>query len=159
MKYNSGIIGIILLVLSSCVSIEPLALSKVESVQLENFQSGELTLKLKAKIKNPNGFKFKFKDERLDLFINGREIGQASVREPIVIKRHSDDVHEFFLTATLPKLTFAGILGLVGAFRDKAVDCQIKGDIRLRTLIFNKKYPVDIKERIDFNLLGKGFRD
>jgi LEA14-like dessication related protein len=143
--------------LCSCNSIEPLSLTQVENVQVEDFQSGELTLKFKIKIKNPNFLKFRIKQEHLDLYLNGRELGQAMVKDVIVVRRKSEDFHEFYVKVTPVKMTVAGILGLVGLFKDKPLEISIKGDIRVSSFLYTRRYPVEIKENIDLKELGKSF--
>lgn len=148
---------IFVVIFSSCGSIEPLSISKVESVNIENYSSGELSLKLSVKVKNPNNLKFKIKDNHLDLVLNGKEIGTAKVKETIIIQKHSDDSHVFFVDATLSKMAFAGIPGLLGIISGKPVELKIKGNVKIKTLGLSKKYPIEIIEKIDLKQLGKNF--
>ena len=142
---------------SSCLSIKPLEMGKVESVNIEDFKSGELSLKVNVKVNNPNYLNFKIKDNHLDLLINNRELGVARVKEAIIIKKHTDDSYEFLVDVTLSKMPLIGLVGLIGVLKDKPVELKIKGDIRVKTLGISKKYPVEIIEKIDLKQLGKNF--
>jgi LEA14-like dessication related protein len=151
-------LGLFVLVgLSSCHLIKPLEMSKVDSVKIEDFKSGELTLKLIVKVKNPNCLNFKIKDNHLDLSINNLDVGIAKVKEAIVIRKYSDDSHEFLVGVTPSKMTLIGVVGLIGILRDKPVELKVKGEIQVKTLGISRKYPVEIKEKIDLKELGKNF--
>ncbi len=143
--------------LSSCLNIKPLSVGKIESVKIQSYDSKALTLKISVQVKNSNNLKFKIKDNRLDLFLNGKEIGKANVKETVIIKKYSEDSHDFILEASLSKVALASIIGVSSLFNSKPVEFGIKGEVKVKTIGFSRKYPVDISEKIDLKELGKNF--
>ncbi len=143
--------------LSSCLNIAPLSIGKIESVNIQNFENQSLTLKISLRVVNPNNLKFKIKDNNLDLFLNGKEIGTATVKEVVIINGKSEDVHNFILDASFSKVALAGIIGVSSLFNSKPLELKIKGEVKVKTLVFSKKYPIEITEKIDLKEIGKNF--
>ena len=151
------ILSIAFFSLSSCLNIKPLSIGKIESVKIQNYDAEALILKIRVKVINSNNLKFKIKDNRLGLFLNGKEIGNAKVTETVIIKKYSDETHDFIIEASLSNVSLIGIIGVSSLISPKPVEFGIKGEVKVKTLGFTRKYPIDISEKIDLRELGKNF--
>lgn len=134
----------------SCSSIEPLSVTTIESVKIENFSSGVLALKVEMKVKNPNNVKIKVKENNLNLSLNGSEIGTARIKDQIVIRRKSEETHTFVVEAKFSKLALGAIPSLLNMIQTKAVEIKLKGDVKISSFGFSKTHPIEIVEKVNF---------
>lgn len=140
----------LLIFVYSCSSIEPLTVEKIESVKVENFSSGALLLKVEMKVKNPNRLKIKVTENNLNLTLNGSEVGTAHIKDQIVIRKKSEETHTFFIEAKFSKLALGAIPSLLNMIQTKSVEIKIKGEVKIKSLCFSKKHPIEIVEKINF---------
>jgi LEA14-like dessication related protein len=139
------------LLLSSCGSIQPLTVSKVENVKLNNLSKNSLTLEVTMAVKNPNNYRFKMVDNHLDLYLNNSEIGGVKIKERIVIPRKSEQSYTFLLNAEFSRLAIGAIPSLLNMFQTRQVELKLVGDVKVRTMGISKRFPLEITEKVSLS--------
>jgi LEA14-like dessication related protein len=139
------------LLLSSCGSIQPLTVSKVENVKLNNLSKNSLTLEVTMAVKNPNNYRFKMVDNHLDLYLNNSEIGGVKIKERIVIPRKSEQSYTFLLNAEFSRLAIGAIPSLLNMLQTRQVELKLVGDVKVRTMGISKRFPLEITEKVSLS--------
>jgi LEA14-like dessication related protein len=137
--------------LFSCGSIKPLDVKKIENVKLNNFSKNSASFDITLKVENPNGYRFKLVDNNLDLVINQIELGQAKIKNRVVIPRKSEQSYTFTVEANFSRLAIASIPSLINMLKSKEVEMKLKGDVRVRTMGIGKTIPIEIVEKVNLS--------
>lgn len=146
--YTFFTLFVIFITFSSCKPIQPLTVSKVESVKLNGFSRSAASVLVTMKVKNPNNLRFKIKDKNLILSLNKSEVGNATIKDKIVIKRKSEESYTFEIEADFSKLAITALPSLISIAKSRNAEIHLKGDVRVKTLGIGKTYPIDIVERV-----------
>ncbi|HET6243180.1 MAG: LEA type 2 family protein [Bacteroidetes bacterium] len=133
---------------SACSSIEPLSVSKVENIKLQNFSKNSLALEVTFIIKNPNRYKFKITDNNFNVFLNNAELGTAKIKKKLIIPKKSEDSYTFIIETQFSKLAMGSIPSLLNMFRTKQVEFKLIGEVKVKTLGVGKRFPVEIVEKV-----------
>ncbi len=144
--YLFGLIAIICF--SSCGSIQPLSVSKVENVKLRSFTKNSASLEVTFVIKNPNRYRFKITDNNFTVFLNKAEMGTAKVKKRIVIPKKSEDSYTFIIDTQFSRLAMSSIPSLLNMFANKQVELKLIGDVKVKTLGVGKRFPLEIVEKV-----------
>lgn len=134
--------------ISSCSSIEPLSVTKVENIKLKEFSKNSASLEVTFVIKNPNRYKFKITDNNFDVFLNNSELGTAKIKKRIVIPKRSEDSYTFIIDTHFSKLAMGSIPSLLNMFRTKQVEFKLVGDVKVKTMGVGKRFPIEIVEKV-----------
>ncbi|MDQ3191205.1 MAG: LEA type 2 family protein [Bacteroidota bacterium] len=134
---------------TSCSSIEPLTVSKVEKVKLKDFSKNSATLEVTFIIKNPNRYKFKITDNNFNVFLNNAELGSAKIKKKIIIPKKSEDSYTFLIESNFSRLAMASIPSLLNMFRTKQVELKLVGDVKVKTMGIGKRFPLEIIEKVE----------
>lgn len=139
-----------LLMMTACVSYEEVEIVSIDDVEIVSFSTEKIVVKITATVHNPNNYKIKIVNSDLDLFLNARNMGKATIDDKIVLPKKSKDQHIFTVTSDLKK---AG--GLIGGILTMGLgggaELRVKGTIKAKAFGIGKKFPVDLKERVSMS--------
>ena len=142
---------LIITVISSCSSIEPLTVSKVKNVKLKNFSKNSVSLEVTFIVKNPNWQKFTITDNHFNVFLNSSELGTAKIKEKIIIPGKSENDYTFLIDTHFTTLALSSIPSLINIFKTKQVEFKLTGNVKVKTMGFGKRFPVEIIETVPFS--------
>jgi hypothetical protein len=102
--------------------------------------AGGITLGLD--LHNPNAYKIKVLAYDLDIFLNGKQVGDAQHKGRQVLEGRGTSTIEIELATDLQQVLGGLILG-----KEKSVDLQVKGTVLARAKGIQKRVPVDFFKR------------
>jgi LEA14-like dessication related protein len=146
---------LLLMLFSSCGSIEPLSVTKIEDVKLHSFNKGSAALEVTMRVKNPNSYRFKLVDNNLEIFMNKSELGSAKIKEKIVIPKKSEESYTFLIETQFSRLAVAGIPMLISMVQTKQVELKLVGNVKVRSWGISKRFPVEIVEKVNLSKASK----
>lgn len=142
---------LVAVLIHSCRNIEPVTITKIESVSVGDFNNEGATFKVSLGIKNPNNIRFKVKEGDLNFFLNEHQVGRVKIEDKIVIPKRSDKVYTVDIKAGFSNISLSAIPGILSAVKNRKADVGIKGDIHVKAFGVRKKFPVDLKEKVDLD--------
>ncbi|MEM7037248.1 MAG: LEA type 2 family protein, partial [Bacteroidota bacterium] len=100
---------------------------------------------------NPNRYKLKILDYAVKVYVNDRQIGDATDSEKIVLPRQAGSTVDFGVRTDLKKV-LGGVSGMLGGLlRGKTdLDVRVVGTVRARARGITKTVPVDFKKAVSF---------
>ncbi len=142
------------MMLSSC-AVHEIELVRVEDFKVKSFSTKGATVEVKARIKNPNNFGFKVKSSNLNLLVGNNQMGTVELKDKIKIKRNAEETYTFVLQSDLAQMLGGGLLGTLGMMSKGNLNVKVKGDIKAGNLLYTKRIPINIDEKISpSSLLG-----
>ena len=139
------------LFLISCKPIQPISISGVNDVKVEEVSLTRIKLNVGMKIKNPNAFGFKIYPSTINFKVNGIDMGPGRITKRTRVKANSEDIRTFYIEADLSKSGIA-MNKIIELAKSRSVNIEAKGDIKAGRFFYRKKFPIDVKQRIN---LGK----
>lgn len=108
--------------------------------------AGGITLGLD--LHNPNAYKIKVLAYDLDIFLNGKQVGDALHKGRQVLEGRGTSTIEIELATDLQQV-LGGLIGALSGLlgKEKAVDLQVKGTVLARAKGIQKRVPVDFSKR------------
>jgi LEA14-like dessication related protein len=134
--------------LVSCESISPLSVSKFEDVNVKSINTSGVALEVTMVVKNPNAYRFKMVDNQLNLFVNKTEMGTVSIKDKIVVPRKSEKSYTFLVETQFSNLALGSIPSLINIFMSKQVELKLVGDVKVRSMMISKRFPIEIIEKV-----------
>ena len=149
--------NLVLLFLSSMIlfscEFKDVDFNGIESYKVESFANNELLLKLAFKLNNENGFKIKVKPSKLNVFVEGQEMGIAYLDKKVVFKKKSEGVYETKLRFKLADGAMFSAMKFIGK---KQLNVRFLGKVKGSVFGLSKKFPVDETKTIDASKLNLG---
>ncbi|WMJ71759.1 LEA type 2 family protein [Cytophagaceae bacterium ABcell3] len=139
--------------LFACQPLKPVEFREVEYVQLEKLSRGKANVEVAIKLHNPNKRKFTVTDHHLDVLLNNKPIGNILNEGKVVIPAKSDTTYILHAEADLGNIT-KNLPMLIGIFAKGEADLTLKGDIKVKSMIFSKTIPVETTEKINAESLN-----
>ncbi|MGQ9846925.1 MAG: LEA type 2 family protein [Bacteroidales bacterium] len=133
-------------ILTSC-KINEVEVKRFESVKFNNIGENKVNLELMIPVVNPNKFGFTIADIRLDLAINGKEIGSVKKTTKLRIPAKSNQTYPVGIELNIDKAV-GNISSLSASLLKNRIGIKAKGYIKARKFIFTKKIPVDQNENV-----------
>ena len=131
-------------IFQSCISYKEVKIEEIKSVRMkdDNFSSGKIVAILR--INNPNNYAIKIKEYNLNASIDEMDMGKILVDEKIIIPSKSNDDYTLTFAPDVAKLL--GILP--GLLIKGSAEAGIKGNVKVKALIFSKRFNVDLKKKV-----------
>ena len=99
-------------------------------------------------IKNPNKYDISIVGSDLMIFLKGKKMGTAIIKEKIKLKKKSNDIYRFTIQSNLKDLASGALPVILGLITQSSVDIQIQGHIKAKAKGISKKIPIDFKETV-----------
>lgn len=101
---------------------------------------------------NPNNHRIKILAYDLDVFVNGKKLGNANRRGKQVMLKYSNSTLHFDIETDIKQIftsIFSALGGLIG--KDKNVEVNLKGVIVGKAHGIRKKIPIDYTKSVGFS--------
>lgn len=142
--------GIIMLsMLSSCI-YKDVEIVKLENVFVKQFSSKGIAAEVFLKVKNPNGYDITIVGSDLNIIINDREVGKATISDKITFPKKTENVQRFIIESDFEKLGSGVLATLASVLLTQSVKLGVKGDITAKALFLQKKIKVDFNENVGY---------
>ena len=146
MRYFYFLIIIFSLFLTSC-KIKEVEIGKIEGINLKDLTKDHISLELMVPIKNNNNFAFTISDVNIDLSLNNVDLGKVKKCTKLKIPANSSAVQTLAFDIKFSKLVDNPLSLLSSVIKNK-VDLKASGYIKVRKIIFTKKYNVDYNQSV-----------
>lgn len=150
MRLISVLSLVLLLTMSSC-EVHEVSLSELKKVTLNKLEQRELHIDVTAVLDNPNSFKINVAGSDLDLYLEGRYIGKATLKNNVTLNANSEEAYDLEIKAVGENFNQEMLPVMLTAALSGKVTVRLKGDIKGKILFFSKKVPIDITEDVRFD--------
>ena len=150
MKYfiKYSFLLIIVLSLFGCLQYKEVQIVKVIDVGVKNVSTKAIDIEVAMQIKNPNKYDISVVDSDLTLFLKGKKLGVANIKEKIKLKKKSNEIHRFIIQSNLKDIA-AGVLPIImGLITKNSMELEVKGNIKAKAKGISKKVPIDFKKNV-----------
>lgn len=137
---------IMLSTLLSCVSYKEVQHTKVVSVNVREITAKKMVSDIELQINNPNPYTIRVVNFDLNVFINNLPSGKATIKEKLVLKKKSDDVHRLIIETDMANAA----TGLFSSLFTRTVKLGLKGDVSAKAYFIKKKIPLDLEETVSY---------
>ena len=134
--FSAGII----IILSACSTFKAPEMESFEGVSDFKMKPGKINFTVNASVKNPNKSKLKVHPSTVDVFVQGKKLGQLSNTEKIILKRNRTTEVSAPVTANTERGSLIQLTKL--SFKD-SVEITFVGEIQVGLSIFKRKIPID----------------
>jgi LEA14-like dessication related protein len=87
--------------LFSCLQYKEVQIIKVTDVGIKDVSTKAIDIEVAMQIKNPNKYDISIVDSDLTLFLKGKKLGTANIKEKIKLKKKSNEIHRFVIQSNL----------------------------------------------------------
>lgn len=136
--------------LSSCLYKEVMIL-KLENVFIKQFSSKGIAAEVFLKVNNPNNYDISVIGSDLDIIINEKPVGKATISDKIILPKKSENVHRFIIESNFDKLGTGVLTTLASVLLTQSVKLGVKGDITAKALFVQKKIKVEFNENVGYS--------
>ena len=137
--------------LFSCIYKE-VEIIRLENVFIKQFSSKGIAAEVFLKVKNPNNYDISIVGSDLDILINERTVGKATISDKIKLPKKSEKVHRFIIESNFEKLGSGVLTTIASVLMAQSVKLGVKGNITAKALLIQKKIKVDINEDVGFSV-------
>ncbi|UTW63434.1 LEA type 2 family protein [bacterium SCSIO 12741] len=88
--------------MTSCIDYEEVRLVSVNETDLERITPEGVVIRVKATVDNPNEYKISLNTKDLKVYLNGKYLGVANLRDKIQLKPKKVDEYEFYMVSEIP---------------------------------------------------------
>lgn len=137
---------LLLTFVTSC-KINEVEVKKVESIKFKNIGENKANLELMIPVNNSNKFGFTISDIKLDLALNGKEVGMVKKTTKLRIPPRSNQVYPVGVEIEIDK-ALGNITSLTAGLLKNKMGVKAKGYVKVRKFIFTKKFTIDQNEAV-----------
>ena len=134
--------------LFGCLQYKEVQIIKVIDVGIKNVSTKAINIEVAMQIKNPNKYDISIVGSDLTLFVKGKKLGVANIKEKIKLKKKSNDIYRFTIQSNLKDIS-AGLLPIImGLITKNSMSLEVKGFIKAKAKGISKKVPIDFKKNV-----------
>jgi LEA14-like dessication related protein len=115
-----------LALMASCAQPKPLIYKDVERVSFKKADFTSVTLKVELKLYNPNKYALMLKDPLLEIYINDKHVGYASIDDKLAIPARDT----FIVPAMLRIDLLNAIPNAIQVIRNKEITLRVDGSLK-----------------------------
>ena len=132
--------AVIVIFISACSTFKAPEMESFEGISDFKMSPGKMNFTVNVSIKNPNKSKLKFHPSTVDVFVQGKKLGELSNAENIVLKRNCISEVSAPVTAKTERGALIQLTTL--SFKD-SVDIKFVGEVQVGMGIFKRKIPIN----------------
>lgn len=144
-----ALISVIGLFLSSCFTYKDVEFNGIEKFKVDEFNKEKVTVSFKANIYNPNNYNIKVKSDQVDVLLSDKVIGQAKIKDKVVLKKETTDLYDVVIESDLKKIAGGSIFGLIDVLSGQSLTLRFRGNIKVRARGLGKKIAFDEEKSFD----------
>ncbi|HRH67229.1 MAG TPA: hypothetical protein PLU53_13080 [Bacteroidia bacterium] len=149
---SSSIYCILILFLSSCFSTLPVEFKKIDQLSISSGEN-KAAVNFNLLLKNPNNWGFRIITVETEMLIDRHSLGNVILPKNFRIKGKSEAGIPIQITTTTQDLLAVLPGSLATLFGSQSMDAVVKGNITFGKFIFRKKYPFELKQKVDRKLI------
>ncbi len=138
---------LVVLVGFSCKPFKEAQCTGVKGFKVNKMNTEGLDADIQLGIKNPNTIGFSIYPSEFDVIIGGVNLGKARMSKRVHIDANEEKTYTFRLKSDFKNVNLMDITKLLTGKSSGTV--QIKGDLKAGKFYLKKKFPIDVKERMD----------
>jgi len=134
------------LLLFSCKEYQEIKVSEVKNFKLTKISKEGVEGEVILGITNPNAAGFSIYPSEFEVTYSGIRLGKAKLYKRVHIGQKTEKDYVFKLRSNLEGINIFDLTGLLGG---KFGNIEVKGDLKAGKFFLKKRFPVDIKQKID----------
>jgi LEA14-like dessication related protein len=138
---------LVVLVCFSCKPFKEAQCTGVKGFKVNKMNTEGLDADIQLGIKNPNTVGFSVYPSEFDVIIGGVNLGKAKMSKRVHIAANEEKTYTFHLKSDFKNVNLMDITKLLAGKSKGTV--QIKGDLKAGKFYLKKKFPIDVKEKMD----------
>lgn len=141
--------GIILFMssFSGCFEYEDVEFNGVKSFNVVDKDLDNLKIKFGLDVNNPNAYNIKVKKSTLDIYVNDKYAGKATMTDKIILKKKSSGVYDVHLKTNANDIMKA-MGGSLGSILSGKIKISVKGKLKAGAYGITKPFDVDFSENV-----------
>jgi LEA14-like dessication related protein len=156
MKKITKLFTIVLLgsfMLTSCAVYKEVEVKEVLNVEVTEFDQEGAECNVYLTIYNPNGYNIHLTESHVDLFFEGKPLGEVQLLEPVLIPKKSQSTVMMKCEAGYESMQLLMGNALSLLFKSE-YQLEGKGYIRGKAMLISKKVPVSFSQKLTKKDLG-----
>ena len=137
-------------VFSSCHDMKEVQCTGVKGFKVDRISTSGLEGDIILGVKNPNDFGFSIYRSEFDVTYSGVYLGKARLSKRVFIRRHAEENYNFHLVSDFKNVNLLDVMKLLNGASFKNL-VEVKGDLKAGKFYMKKRFPVDLKEKINLN--------
>lgn len=146
--FKHTFVFLLILSLSSCLQYKEVQVVKITDVGIKNVSTKGIEIGVAMQIKNPNKYDISIVDSDLTIFLKGKKMGTANIKEKIKLKKKSNDIYRFTIQSNFKDIASGGLPVLMGLITKSSMELHVEGHIKAKAKGISKKVPIDFKENV-----------
>lgn len=136
-----------ILFIVSCKEFKEAQVTGVKGFQMKKMNTEGIEAVIQLEIKNPNNIGFSIYPSAFDVEFSGIKLGQAKLSKRVHIGPNCEKTYDFQLKSSFKDLSIMDLTGLLSS--NKLGFISVKGDLKAGKFYFKKRFPVNVKEKIN----------
>ncbi len=149
---NTLVVLLTSVLLTSCFDYEDVEFKGMEGFKIEDRTADNIKVRLDLRVENPNTYNIKIKKSTLDVYINGKYLGEAKMMNDIKLKKKTEDVYPIYMKTDGRKVLQTALGSLGSIFGGGNITVRIKGDIKAKVYGIGKTFPIDVEEPVSMKM-------
>jgi len=146
LKYS--FLFILCMELTSCLQYKEIKIVEVSEIGIKEVSTKAIEIEVAMQIKNPNKYDISIVDSNLSIFIKGKKMGTANIKEKIILKKKSNTIYRFTIQSNIKDIAVGSIPVLMTIITKNSIPLHIQGEIKAKAKGISKKVPIDFKESV-----------
>lgn len=158
MRKELKIVSVVVLMVTlfSCSAYKEVELVRVGDYSVGQVSGDYMDIFVNLEVNNPNNYNIKIKKTTLDLFVDGKKVGEAPMKEDLLLKKKTQDNYQFTIRADYKQLSKKLFSNLGALFGKKTIKLGIKGQVKAKAMgVVGKKFDLDVEEEVNIKELVK----
>lgn len=147
-KRHSIILAALVFLFYSCKDFKEVQCTGVKGFKVNRVDTKGIDADIMLGIKNPNAMGFSIYRSEFDVIFNGINLGKAHLSKRVRIKANEEKTYAFNLVSDFKNINLMEIMKLVNGMSGRGM-IEVKGDLKAGKLFIKKKFPVNVKEKLD----------
>jgi LEA14-like dessication related protein len=132
---------------TSCLEYKDVEFLGIDDYKIDKVSGDIVQITLKMKIENPNTYNIKVKKSTFDLYLNGKMLGKAQMKDDMKLLKKSTEVHDVVFESSYQELS-KGLFSSLGMLLGGTAKLRIRGKVKAKAFGIGKKFDVDFVEDI-----------
>jgi LEA14-like dessication related protein len=141
-----------IIVFSSCKDFKEAQVTGVKGFKLTKISKEGIEADVTLGIKNPNSMGFSVYPSEFDVTLNGMKMGKARLYKKVKIRPQEEKDYVFKLKSSFKDVNLLDATNLLNS--KKRGQIELNGDLKAGKFYVKKRFPVNLKEKIDLSGLG-----
>ena len=134
---------------SGCKNFKEVQCTGVKGFKVNKINTEGIDADILLNIKNPNTTGFSIYRSEFEVMFNGIYLGKAKLARRVHISRNAEETYAFNLVGDFKNANLIDVMKLVNGIASRGM-IEVKGDLKAGKLFIRKKFPVSVKQRLDF---------